>query len=129
MVVDAEVYLVPKRDGRLVVGATEEWVGFENHVTAEGVASLLHRALALLPDLAGCAFAGAWSGLRPATPDGLPAIGPVPGAPGLLVATGHYRNGVLLSPVTGELVAAMVTGGALPDDAAAFDPARFRSSL
>jgi glycine oxidase len=125
MLVDEDVYLVPKRDGRLVVGATEERVGFENRVTAEGVACLLDRAFALVPELARRNFAGAWSGLRPATPDGLPAIGPVPGAPGLFLAAGHHRNGVLLSPITGERVAAWVRGGSPPDDAAAFDPARF----
>ncbi|MGH0028791.1 MAG: NAD(P)/FAD-dependent oxidoreductase, partial [Myxococcota bacterium] len=125
MLVDEHLYLVPKRDGRLVVGATEERVGFDDRVTAEGVAALLRDAFALAPSLADRAFLEAWSGLRPATPDGLPIIGPAPGLPGLLLACGHYRNGVMLSPVTGELVADLVHGRPLPDDAAAFDPARF----
>lgn len=122
------VYLVRKRDGSLVVGATEEHAGFDAEVTAEGVARLLRGALAAWPALGGCAFRGAWAGLRPATPDRLPAVGPVPGIAGLFVAAGHFRNGVLLSPVTGELVADAVTGRALPDDAAVFDPARFSVS-
>lgn len=118
-------YLVPKRDGQLLVGATQEYVGFDHRVTAAGLAQLLAGALALAPTLAGQAFRSAWSGLRPATPDGLPAIGPVPGVPRLFVATGHFRNGILLAPVTGELVAELLVGRDLPDDARAFDPARF----
>jgi glycine oxidase len=125
IVVEESVYLVPKRDGRLVVGATEEHVGFDDRVTAEGVARLLRAAFALAPALSHCAFLEAWAGLRPTTPDGLPAIGPAPGLRGLVLATGHHRNGVLLSPITGEWVADLVTGRPPPDDARAFDPARF----
>jgi len=128
IVVDDSVYLVPKRDGRLVVGATEERVGFDDRVTAEGVATLLRAAFALAPALSHCAFLEAWAGLRPTTPDGLPAIGFAPGLHGLVLATGHHRNGVLLSPITGEWVADLVTGRPPPDDARAFDPARFASA-
>lgn len=125
IVVDEAVYLVTKRDRRLVVGATEERVGFDDGVTAEGVAALLRAALDLAPGLSGRPFLGAWAGLRPSTPDGLPVLGAIPGLAGLVLATGHHRNGVLLSPVTGEWVADCVTGRPLPDDARAFDPARF----
>lgn len=120
-----DVYLVPRRDRSLWVGATEESVGFDDRVTAEGVAQLLGAAVALAPALEHCPFRTAWSGLRPATPDRLPAIGAVPGYEGLLVATGHYRNGVLLAPITGRLVADAILGRPVPDDAGPFDPARF----
>jgi glycine oxidase len=100
----ARAYLVPKRDGSLVVGATVERVGFDRRVTAAGVRGLLEAGEALLPALADAGFRRAWAGLRPTTPDGLPAIGPWPGAPGLVVATGHHRAGVQLSPATAEIV-------------------------
>lgn len=119
------VYLVRKRDGTLVVGATEERSGFDAEVTAEGVAQLLRGALAAWPVLGRSAFRRAWAGLRPATPDRLPALGAVPGTSGVFVAAGHFRNGVLLAPVTGELAADWATGRGLPEDAAVFDPARF----
>jgi len=118
-------YLVPKRDGQLVVGATEERVGFDCRVTASGVAWLLDAAIGFAPGLAESSLRGAWAGLRPASPDGLPAIGPVPGLEGLLVACGHHRNGVLLSPITGRLVADAILGKGLPEEAAAFGPERF----
>lgn len=127
ILVGGDVYLVPKRDGSVVAGATEERVGFDDQVTAEGVSTLLRGAFRLAPELADCAFLGAWSGLRPATPDGLPLIGPVPGASGLYVAAGHFRNGVLLSAVTGRILADCVVGRALPDDAQPFSPERFAS--
>jgi glycine oxidase len=125
IVVGGGTYLVPKRDGRVVVGATEERVGFDRRVTAGGLASLLEAAPRLVPALADCAFRDAWAGLRPCTPDHLPAIGRVPDAPGLMVAAGHHRNGVLLSPVTGRLVADLVLGKPPEAGAEAFDPARF----
>jgi glycine oxidase len=122
-----DTYLVPKRDGSLIVGATEERVGFDCRVTARGVCGLLASATALMPSLGRTSFRSAWAGLRPATPDGLPLIGAVPGVEGMWVAAGHHRNGVLLSPVTGELVADAVEGKGLPPDAAAFSPTRFGS--
>jgi glycine oxidase len=120
-----DVYLVPRRDGSLTVGATIERVGFDDQVTAAGVARLLRDAFALVPTLAEARFAGAWSGLRPETPDRLPLIGGAAGVEGLAIAAGHYRNGVLLSPVTGAIVTDLVLGRGLPDDAAAFAPDRF----
>ena len=124
IVVGEDAYLVPKRDGSVVVGATEERVGFDCRVTAEGMQELLTAAPSLVPALARCTFRYAWAGLRPATPDRLPAIGPVPGREGLLLAAGHFRNGVLLSPITGRLVADAVLGKGLPVDAEAFLPER-----
>ncbi len=125
ILVEGATYLVPKRDGSLVLGATEEEAGYERRATPEGVAGLLAAGCSLVPDLGGTGFRGAWAGLRPATPDRLPAVGPVPGAPGLFVAAGHFRNGVLLSPVTGALIAAQVLGKSSPGWLEAFSPARF----
>jgi glycine oxidase len=103
------VYLVPRDDGRLVVGATVEEQGFDTTVTAGGVHELLREAYRLLPDVAEMELLGATAGLRPGTPDNLPRIGP--GAiPGLVLATGHYRNGILLAPLTAERVAAHLSG-------------------
>ncbi|MGV3724174.1 MAG: NAD(P)/FAD-dependent oxidoreductase, partial [Actinomycetota bacterium] len=98
-------YLVPKLNGSVVVGATEERVGFDRRNTAAGVAELIAAASEVVPALADSTFRQAWSGLRPDTPDHLPAIGPAPGVAGVVVAGGHYRNGVLLSPITGQAVA------------------------
>jgi glycine oxidase len=125
IVVGPRCYLVPKRDGSVVVGATEERAGFDARVTAAGLAELLAGARELLPALGAASFRGGWAGLRPATPDGLPAVGPAPGAPGLLVAAGHHRNGVLLAPLTARLVADLVFGKSLPPEAAALAPDRF----
>lgn len=119
------IYLVPKRDGSVVVGATEERVGFERRVTAGGVRQLLDGALALWPALADFELAGSFAGLRPGTPDRLPLIGPVPGIDGLLLATGHFRNGVLLAPATAALVTDRVLGKEPWPGADAFLPARF----
>jgi len=120
-------YVVPKRDGSLVVGATEERVGFDARVTAAGLRRLLATGVRVVPAIADCTFRSAWAGLRPASPDGLPIVGPIPGVEGLAVATGHNRNGVLLSPITGGLVAGWVAGKGTPDDARAFLPSRFAS--
>ncbi len=119
------VYLVPRRDGSVTVGATEERVGFDCRVTAEGVRGLLAAAIRLVPALADARLLGAWAGLRPDTPDHLPAIGPLPGVQGLLLAVGHYRKGVLLSPATGRLVTDLVLGKGLPPEARPFLPARW----
>lgn len=122
---ERDTYLVPKRDGSVVVGATEEHAGFDCRTTTEGVAGLIDAAAAIVPGLRRAAIRSAWAGLRPATPDALPAIGPVAGHERLFVAAGHHRNGVLLSPVTSELVADLVEGKGMPPDAAAFAPERF----
>lgn len=107
---DEGCYLVPKRNGRVVVGATEEAGVYDRRPTLGGVAKLSGAAARLLPGLAGATFAGAWGGLRPGTPDKLPFLGGVEGIGGLFLATGHYRNGVLLAPVTGEVIAALALG-------------------
>jgi glycine oxidase len=117
------VYLVPREDGRLIVGATVEERGFDTTVSAGGILELLREAYRLLPDVAEMELVGSLAGLRPGTPDNLPLIGP--GAiEGLLLATGHFRNGILLAPLTGDLIAALLAGEPLPDAATPANPAR-----
>jgi|HubBroStandDraft_5_1064220.scaffolds.fasta_scaffold08110_1 glycine oxidase len=103
-------YLVPRDDGRLLVGATVESAGFDLRVTPEGMHELLHAALAAAPMLGDLAMVETWSGLRPGTRDGLPILGTTPLA-GYFLATGHYRNGILLTPVTARLVADAIEHG------------------
>jgi glycine oxidase len=109
IVASERVYLVPRRDGRLVVGATQEEQGFDTTVTAGGAHDLLREAYRVLPEIAEMELAGAIAGLRPGTPDNLPRIGP--GAvEGLVLATGHFRNGILLAPITADRIAAHLSG-------------------
>jgi glycine oxidase len=102
------VYLVPRADGRLVVGATVEEMGFDTAVTAGGVHELLREAYRLLPDVAEMELVDAVAGLRPGTPNNLPLVGPGP-VDGLVLATGHYRNGILLAPLAAQAVADLLT--------------------
>ena len=123
-------YVVPRGDGRYVLGATVEERGFELGATAGGAYELLRDAHELLPGIAELEIEELCTGLRPGTPDNLPAIGP--GAlEGLLWATGHHRNGILLAPLTAELLAGLLDGGASVEDEAALldacDPARLSS--
>ena len=114
-------YLLSRHDGRVVLGATVEEQGFDASVTADGVYRLLEAAWELLPDVSELELVGARAGLRPGTPDNEPVIGP--GEPeGLVWATGHYRNGVLLAPLTADAVAALVAGGEPPKSVAGFAP-------
>jgi glycine oxidase len=109
IVASERVYLVPRPDGRLIAGATVEERGFDTTVTAGGVHELLREAYRLLPDVAEMELVEAMAGLRPGTPDNLPLIGP--GAmDGLVLATGHYRNGILLAPLTAERVTETLAG-------------------
>jgi glycine oxidase len=99
-----DVYLVPRLSGECLFGATVEDGVADRDVTLEGLRWLLEETLGTAPGLGRLRFLRAWAGIRPATEDGLPAVGPWPGAPGLLVATGHYRNGILLTPVTARII-------------------------
>ncbi len=109
IVASERVYMVPRPDGRLVVGATVEEMGFDTAVTAGGVHELLREAYRLLPDVAEMELIGAAAGLRPGTPDNLPLVGP--GAiDGLVLATGHFRNGILLAPLAAQAVADLLSG-------------------
>ena len=111
-----DVYLVPRLSGECLFGATVEEGRADHDVTLEGLGWLLEQAFETAPGLAALRFLRAWAGLRPATEDGLPVVGPWPGAPGLLVATGHYRSGILFTPVTARLIRDYVIEGrsALP---------------
>jgi glycine oxidase len=104
-------YLVPREDGRLLIGATVEHAGFDERVTAGGVSHLLGAALAAAPSLSGFSVTETWAGLRPGTPDGRPCVGATP-LEGLFNATGHYRNGILLAPVTAHAIAGLIEGAA-----------------
>jgi len=116
-------YLVPRKDGRVVAGSTIEEAG-DKVVTAGGIRKILDGAMELVPDLAHAEVLEIWSGLRPGTPDDLPIIGPTE-IDGLLVATGHYRNGILLAPVTAKLIADLILRRRTSFDAERFSPLRF----
>lgn len=120
----SDVYLVPWHDGTVLVGATSEDVGFDERVTAGGVAQLLRAATALVPALADATFVAARRGLRPGSPDDLPYVGRSAVMPGLIYACGHYRNGALLAPVTAVLVRQIVQGDRADDALAVLAPAR-----
>ncbi|MGX1503156.1 UNVERIFIED_CONTAM: glycine oxidase [Streptomyces graminofaciens] len=124
----SEVYLVPREDGELVVGATSEELGWDTTVTAGGVYELLRDAHELVPGITELSLVETRAGLRPGSPDNAPLLG-FTELPGLLLATGHYRNGVLLTPVTGDVLADALTTGELPDVARPFSPRRFSSVL
>ncbi len=120
----SSIYLVPRDDGRVAVGATVEERGWDARPTAGGAYELLRDALALVPGLDDAELVAVRTGLRPGSPDDLPMVGP--GAvDGLVVATGHHRNGILLTPITAEAVAAAVLGEPVPAEVAACDPRRF----
>ncbi|HEU4462220.1 MAG TPA: FAD-dependent oxidoreductase, partial [Solirubrobacterales bacterium] len=108
IVASERVYLVPRSDGRLVVGATVEEMGFDTTVTAGGVHELLREAYRLLPDVAEMELVGATAGLRPGTPNNLPLVGPGE-IDGLVLATGHFRNGILLAPLAADTVANLLS--------------------
>jgi glycine oxidase len=117
-------YLVPRRDGRIIAGSTLEEAGFEKHVTPSGIRKILDAALELISGLAQAEIVETWAGLRPGTPDNLPVLGPTD-IEGLLIATGHYRNGILLAPVTLQLLRQWILSGQVPMDTTAFSPLRF----
>ena len=119
------VYVVPRRSGEVVVGATMEERGFDTTVTAGAVHDLLRAAIEVIPEIAELELVSSTARLRPATPDNGPLLGP--GAvTGLIHATGHHRSGVLLAPITVEAVLAVLAHGPVPDAAVPFDPKRFR---
>jgi len=118
-------YLVPRRDGRLLAGSTTEHAGFEKQVTAAGVQSILSAALEISPRIAALPLTDSWCGLRPRAADTLPVLGPCAEIAGVYYATGHYRNGILLAPVTGELVAGAIVDKEFPVALEIFSPDRF----
>lgn len=114
-------YLVPRADGRVLAGSTVEYVGFDRSVTVSGVGKVAAAVERLTPSLAEAALEATWAGLRPDTPDHMPVMGEV--EPGLIAATGHFRSGIMLAPVTAEIVRDLVRGEATRD-LAPFDPRR-----
>ena len=118
-------YLLDRGDGRLVLGGTMEEQGFDTRSTVEGVYRLLEAAYEVLPDVSELDFVEARAGLRPATPDNTPLIGRSEERDNVIFAAGHYRNGVLLAPVTADAVAALLVGEPPPIDIAPFSPQRF----
>ncbi|MFD5626279.1 glycine oxidase ThiO [Streptomyces sp. NPDC127072] len=119
-----QIYLVPRENGELVVGATSEELGWDTTVTAGGVYELLRDAHELVPGITELPLTETRAGLRPGSPDNAPLLGPTE-LDGLLLATGHHRNGVLLTPVTGDALAHALTTGELPEVARPFTPQRF----
>ncbi|MFJ9925223.1 glycine oxidase ThiO [Streptomyces misionensis] len=123
-----QVYLVPRENGELVVGATSEELGWDTTVTAGGVYELLRDAHELVPGITELPLTETRAGLRPGSPDNAPLLGPS-GLDGLLLATGHHRNGVLLTPVTGDVMGQLLADGELPQEARPFTPQRFGAVL
>jgi glycine oxidase len=119
-----QVYLVPRNDGKILAGATVEYVGFEKTVTAGGLQKIITAALQLAPALADAQIAETWAGLRPDPPDHLPIIGPTD-LEGLLIATGHFRSGILLAPITAQLIREWLTTQKVSHDWARCSPMRF----
>jgi glycine oxidase len=124
----SQVYLVPRENGELVVGATSEDLGWDTTVTAGGVYELLRDAHELVPGITELPLTETRAGLRPGSPDNAPLLGQT-ALPGLLLATGHHRNGVLLAPVTGDALAHALVEGELPPEAGPFTPRRFPAGI
>ncbi len=120
-----EHYLVPRVSGEILIGASVEWVGFAKQVTAEYVRTSLADAIRLVPALGRLPIKATWAGFRPWVPDERPVIGPWPGLEGLVVATGHFRNGILLAPITARLIRELLVDHAPSLDLTPFLPDRF----
>jgi glycine oxidase len=103
-------YLVPRPDGRVLIGSTQEYAGFDKRNTAAGISELLQFGTRLVPALADATLERTWAGLRPGTPDGVPYLGPVPGVDGLFIAAGHFRAGLQMSPGTAVVMADVIQG-------------------
>jgi len=117
-------YLVPRRDGRLLAGSTTEHAGFSKQVTAAGLHTILSHALEIAPQVGALTLVDSWAGLRPRAEDDLPVLGPSE-IEGLVYATGHYRNGILLAPITGELIADAIVSNRISPLLSRFSPHRF----
>lgn len=118
------VYLIPRSDGRILIGATVEEAGFDKRTDIATIQRLHRAALDLIPQLRDAKILENWAGLRPGTPDALPILGATP-TPGYYVATGHFRDGILLAPITAEVMAAVVEGRTPEYDLTPFSPSRF----
>jgi glycine oxidase len=118
-------YLVPRLGGYLIAGSTSEHAGYDKRITAGGVASVIEHAIEIMPGVADQAIIETWSGLRPHAPDDLPVLGADPQVEGLIYATGHYRNGILLAPITAQAISELIIKGAGAINLAPFSVARF----
>jgi glycine oxidase len=121
-----DVYLIPRSDGRMLIGATQEEAGFDKRTVPETIQKLRQAALDLVPKLAEARFLEAWAGLRPGTPDALPILGATE-TPGYFIVTGHFRDGILLAPVTARVMGQVIAGERPEFDLRAFGLERFRS--
>jgi glycine oxidase len=119
-----KAYLIPRSDGRLLVGATVEEAGFDKRTDLATIQRLHQSAIELVPKLADARILESWAGLRPGTPDALPILGET-STPGYYVATGHFRDGILLAPITAEVMTAVIEGRTPGHDLTAFSPGRF----
>jgi len=122
-----KIYIVPRNDGRILAGATVEYVGFDKQVTAGGIEKLLSAAIEVIPEFANARIEETWAGLRPDSPDHLPILGPTD-IDGLVIATGHFRSGVLLTPITARLVRQWITERSVELDWERLSPMRFIES-
>jgi glycine oxidase len=122
-----KIYIVPRNDGRLVAGATVEYAGFDKRTTAGGIERILAAAIELAPGLKDAHVEETWAGLRPDSPDHLPILGPTD-LDGLLMATGHFRSGILLTPITARLIREWITEQRVSVDWDRFSPLRFSSA-
>ena len=118
-------YLVPRANGLVFAGSTLEDVGFRLHPTKRGLAQVRRAAYELAPQMRSLQEHFTWAGLRPSSPDSLPIMGPLPSWENVTVATGHFRNGILLAPITGELIAESIIEGQAGEALAPFSPERF----
>jgi len=119
-----KIYIVPRNDGRILAGATVEYVGFDKQVTAGGIEKILSAAIEVIPEFANARIEETWAGLRPDSPDHLPILGPTD-IDGLVIATGHFRSGVLLTPITARLVRQWITERSVEIDWERLSPMRF----
>jgi glycine oxidase len=119
-----KIYIVPRNDGRILAGATVEYVGFDKQITAGGIEKILSAAIEVIPEFANARIEETWAGLRPDTPDHLPILGPTE-IEGLVIATGHFRSGVLLTPVTARLIRQWITERSVEIDWDRLSPMRF----
>ncbi|HET9838559.1 MAG TPA: glycine oxidase ThiO [Candidatus Angelobacter sp.] len=122
-----EVYIVPRSSGKILLGATLEDTGFDKTVVPSAIEVLRSAAIRYLPELASAPVVESWAGLRPGTPDDLPILGPAE-TPGLFIAGGHFRNGILLAPVTAKIMADVLTAKTPALDVSAFAPSRFAAA-
>jgi len=118
---------VPRADGRILAGATVEDVGFDKSVTEDGVRKLHDAALEIAPGLAGLEISDRWAGLRPYAAEGLPILGKIANVENLFIATAHYRNGILLAPLTAKIIAGRISDGKASEYLNVFSPQRPRA--